>query len=92
MAFVSFEKVLSYMQERDTKSIPALLGKAALFFRQKEFKKSLKIYKEVIRINPGCPASVRLGIAHCYFHLAKYDLATKVFFLLFNESRLLKEL
>ena len=56
-------------------SIPALLGKACISFNKKNYKDALAYYKKGLRTNPGCPASVRLGMGHCFVKLNKLDKA-----------------
>ncbi|XP_028412693.1 RNA polymerase-associated protein CTR9 homolog [Dendronephthya gigantea] len=52
-------------------NIPALLGKACISFNKKDYKGALAYYKKALRTNPNCPASVRLGMGHCFAKLGK---------------------
>lgn len=61
------------MQSPD--SIPALLGKACIAFNKKEYKSALAFYKKALRTNPACPASVRLGMGHCFVKLGNLEKA-----------------
>lgn len=36
-------------------------------------------YQEAIRLHPGCPAEVRLGLAACYFRLGQLERARKAY-------------
>lgn len=36
-------------------------------------------YQEAIRLHPGCPAEVRLGLAACYFRLGQLERAKKAY-------------
>jgi hypothetical protein len=36
---------------------------------------SLAYYKKALRTNPRCPASVRLGMGHCFLKLGNVDKA-----------------
>jgi len=56
-------------------NIPSLLGKACIAFNKKDFRGSLAYYKKALRTNPSCPASVRLGMGHCFVKLGKLDKA-----------------
>ncbi|XP_015748748.1 PREDICTED: RNA polymerase-associated protein CTR9 homolog [Acropora digitifera] len=60
-------------------NIPALLGKACISFNKRDFKGSLAYYKKALRTNPNCPASVRLGMGHCFVKLGKMDKARLAF-------------
>ena len=63
-------------------NIPSLLGKACIAFNKKDYRGALAYYKKALRTNPSCPASVRLGMAHCFVKLNKLDKA-RYFFLMF---------
>ncbi len=56
-------------------NIPSLLGKACIAFNKKDYRGALAYYKKALRTNPSCPASVRLGMAHCFAKLNKLDKA-----------------
>ena len=56
-------------------NIPSLLGKACIAFNKKEYRGALAYYKRALRTNPDCPASVRLGMGHCFIKLTKIDKA-----------------
>jgi len=60
-------------------NIPALLGKACISFNKRDYKGSLAYYKKALRTNPNCPASVRLGMGHCFVKLGKMDKARLAF-------------
>ncbi|GJP49351.1 hypothetical protein CLOM_g8574 [Closterium sp. NIES-68] len=49
--------------------VPALLGKACVLFQKGKFQDALNLYKKVLQMHPGCPASVRLGIGLCHLRL-----------------------
>lgn len=61
-------------------NIPSLLGKACIAFNKKDYKSALAYYKKALRTNPNCPASVRLGMGHCFLKLNKPDKARFVLF------------
>jgi RNA polymerase-associated protein CTR9 len=63
----------------NAKNVPALLGKACILFNKGNFEDALKVYKEVLTVNPYSPAHVRLGLALCYYKLGKQELARKCF-------------
>ncbi len=56
-------------------NIPSLLGKACIAFNKKDYRGALAYYKKALRTTPNCPASVRLGMAHCFVKLNKLDKA-----------------
>ena len=70
-----FNFVLSQSQN----NIPSLLGKACIAFNKKNYKEALAFYKKALRTNPGCPASVRLGMGHCFLKLGNTDKARLAF-------------
>ena len=70
-----FNFVLSQSQN----NIPSLLGKACIAFNKKDYKGALAFYKKALRTNPGCPASVRLGMGHCFLKLGNTDKARLAF-------------
>lgn len=57
----------NFVLDQDPNSIPALLGKACIAFNKRDYKGALGHYKKCIRLNPECPADVRLGIGPGYF-------------------------
>ncbi|EDO34243.1 predicted protein, partial [Nematostella vectensis] len=60
-------------------NIPALLGKACIFFNKRDYKNALAFYKKALRTNPNCPGAVRLGMGHCFVKLNKLDKARLAF-------------
>ena len=60
---------------QSSNNIPSLLGKACIAFNKKDFRSALTHYKRALRINPACPAAVRLGMGHCFMKLNKPDKA-----------------
>ena len=59
-------------------NIPSLLGKACIAFNKKDYRGALAYYKKALRTNPNCPASVRLGMGHCFLKLNKPEKARLV--------------
>ena len=55
------------------------LGKACISFNKKDYKSALTFYKKALRINPNCPANVRLGIGHCFYKMGKMEKAKMAF-------------
>ena len=43
------------------------------------FQGALAFYKKALRTNPRCPASVRLGMGHCFLKLGNVDKARLAF-------------
>ncbi|XP_067928007.1 RNA polymerase-associated protein CTR9 homolog [Watersipora subatra] len=60
-------------------NIPSLLGKACIAFNKKDYRGALAYYKKALRTNPNCPASVRLGMGHCFLKLNKPEKARHAF-------------
>merc|ERR1711962_418945 len=60
-------------------NIPSLLGKACIAFNKKDYKGALMNYKKALRTNPSCPASVRLGMGHCFLKLGNTEKARLAF-------------
>ena len=54
---------------QSSNNIPSLLGKACIAFNKKDYRGALAYYKKALRTNPTCPASVRLGMGHCFVKL-----------------------
>jgi RNA polymerase-associated protein CTR9 len=76
------EKALKQFQtvlDQNSTNIPALLGRACILFGQANYELACNIYKKVIKINPLCPSSVRIGLGNCYSKLNKPDLAKAAF-------------
>ena len=59
-------------------NIPSLLGKACIAYNKKDYRSAITHYKKALRINPACPAAVRLGMGHCFMKLNKPDKARSV--------------
>lgn len=56
-------------------NIPALLGKACIAFNKKDYRGALTFYKKALRTNPNCPATVRVGMGHCFVKLNNLEKA-----------------
>ena len=67
----------SYNQ--DPNCIPALLGKACIAFNKRDFKGALGHYKKCLRLNPACPADIRLGMGLCFYKMNKMMKAVDAF-------------
>lgn len=59
----------NFVLDQSPDNIPALLGKANLCYHKKDYRGALFYYKKAIQTNSKCPASVRVGIAHCFLKL-----------------------
>lgn len=55
-------------------NIPALLGSATVLFQDQKYTEACNLYKKVIKLNPDCPPSVRVGLANCFFKLNQPEL------------------
>lgn len=60
--------------DQNPNNIPALLGNATILFQEQKYAEACTLYKKVIKLNPDCPPSVRVGLAHCYFKLNQPEL------------------
>eukprot|EP00850_Spirogloea_muscicola_P017763 SM000156S02119 [mRNA] locus=s156:71480:78136:+ [translate_table: standard] len=49
--------------------VPGLLGQASVHFHSGRYQEALKLYKRALRLNPGGPAVMRLGIGYCHWRL-----------------------
>ncbi|KRY40955.1 RNA polymerase-associated protein CTR9 -like protein [Trichinella spiralis] len=68
----------NFVLNQTPNSTAALLGKAAIAFKKKDYKNALLYYKKTLKTNPNCPAEVRLAMGNCFVklgHLAKARLA-----------------
>ncbi|MFH4984632.1 hypothetical protein AB6A40_011341 [Gnathostoma spinigerum] len=73
------EQQFNFVLNQAGENIPALLGKACIFYQRKEYRKALNCYKSVLRKKPDCPADVRLGIGYCLAKLGKMEKARLAF-------------
>lgn len=55
--------------------MPSLLGRACILYQKNNFVEALKLYKKVLLVNPLAPASVRLGLALCFYRLNSPDVS-----------------
>ncbi|OWF42944.1 RNA polymerase-associated protein CTR9 homolog isoform X2 [Mizuhopecten yessoensis] len=69
----------NFVLGQTSNNIPSLLGKACIAFNKKDFRGALAYYKKALRTNPSCPASVRLGMGHCFVKLNKLEKARMAF-------------
>jgi len=69
----------NFVLNQSPDNIPSLLGKACISFNKKEYKQALQFYKKVLRVNPNCPADVRLGMGHCFYKLGNLEKARLAF-------------
>ena len=71
------EKTLTEVDAFNRNSVPALLGKACAKYNSGNARDALKLYREVFRVNPQPPPTVRLGLAYCYHKLGQARMAQK---------------
>eukprot|EP00940_MAST-03C_sp_MAST-3C-sp2_P000334 g334.t1 len=59
-----------------------LACQALVHFRNHDYEKAKKKFKQVIRDHPECPASIRVGLGYCFYELAleSPELLRKVYF------------
>lgn len=70
---------LNFVLNQGTPSVPAYLGKACIAFNKKEYRNALGFYRKALRLQPNCPATVRLGMGHCFFKLGNMEKARLAF-------------
>lgn len=56
-----------------------MMGKACVAFGKKEYRTALLYYKKCLRLNPNCPADVRIGMGYCFARLGREDKARLAF-------------
>ena len=71
------EKTLTEIEAFNTKSVPAILGRACAKYNGGNFREALKLYRRVFDLNPTPPPTVRLGLGYCYSKLGQSKLAQK---------------
>lgn len=69
----------NFVLNQSSNNIPSLLGKGCIAFNKKDYRGALAYYKKALRTNPNCPASVRLGMGHCFVKLNKLEKAKMAF-------------
>lgn len=69
----------NFVLNQSNNNIPSLLGKACIAFNKKDYRGALAYYKKALRTNPTCPASVRLGMGHCFVKLNRLAKARMAF-------------
>ncbi|KAK3762672.1 hypothetical protein RRG08_059019 [Elysia crispata] len=69
----------NFVLNSSSNNIPSLLGKACIAFNKKDYRGALAYYKKALRTNPTCPASVRLGMGHCFVKLNRLAKARMAF-------------
>nr|KAI8760020.1 putative RNA polymerase-associated protein CTR9 [Biomphalaria glabrata] len=69
----------NFVLNQSSNNIPSLLGKACIAFNKKDYRGALAYYKKALRTNPTCPASVRLGMGHCFVKLNRLNKARMAF-------------
>ncbi|BHF72144.1 protein required for normal CLN1 and CLN2 G1 cyclin expression [Sparganum proliferum] len=70
---------LNFVLNQGSPSVPAYLGKACIAFNKQEYRNALGFYRKALRLQPNCPASVRLGIGHCFARLGNLEKARMAF-------------
>lgn len=75
------ERTLNYQLSSagGEKHIPALLGKACILFNMESYADAITQYRKALKINPDCPAAVRVGIGMCFARLKKPEQARIAF-------------
>ncbi|ODV92203.1 hypothetical protein CANCADRAFT_16634, partial [Tortispora caseinolytica NRRL Y-17796] len=66
-----FEEVL----RRDSRNLLALMGRARVLYSRGAYKAALKIYQNVLSLNPSFSPDPRIGIGLCFWRLNHLDMA-----------------
>lgn len=69
----------TFVLNQSPNNIPSLLGKACIAFNNRDYRGALLYYKKALRINPNCPAAVRLGMGHCFLKMNNPEKAKLAF-------------
>lgn len=74
------ERFLKSVLISNKKNLPALLGKALLFYRKKKYTEAKKLYLEAIKLHPRSPqaSQMRMCFAYCCYHLGAVEKARAV--------------
>ncbi len=76
VAIEYFEKVLNYNKKDDTFYILSLIGKANVYFEQKDYDKSIYVYREAMELNKtNYLPQIYLGMANTFLKKKVYDKA-----------------
>jgi RNA polymerase-associated protein CTR9 len=75
--FEAAKKSIEFVLKEHPACVPAKLGLACIYYNSGEYYKALEIYRECLKLNPGGPAELRLGIGQCLLKLGRVDLARK---------------
>jgi RNA polymerase-associated protein CTR9 len=59
--------------------VTAMLMMAQIYFLKQNYAHALELYKKCLSTAKGMPARGRIGMAYCFFHLRKYELARACF-------------
>jgi len=73
------EKYFDFVLNSSKDNILALLGKACIAYHKKQYNGSLEYFTNILRLNSNCPATVRLGLAQCYWKLGNLEKAKSAF-------------
>jgi RNA polymerase-associated protein CTR9 len=75
----NFQLSTDVHQEMLGESVLAMMGKARIAFHGGDYKAALKLFCDILRLKPDSPASLRVGIALCYYKLGRKDVARKAY-------------
>ena len=62
-----------------------------MLFNKKNYNGALECFRNVLRINPNCPSSVRVAIGYCFQRLNKLDKVCVCMYVCVNVAFLLKK-
>eukprot|EP00158_Paraphelidium_tribonemae_P008598 Partr_v1_DN28623_c1_g1_i2_m50530 putative Ctr9, Paf1 RNA polymerase II complex component, homolog (S. cerevisiae) len=74
-AAYQFKLVLDSSSTSSRNSVPALLGKAAILYRQQNYADALAVYQSLLRSHPRMKPDVRMGIGLCLWQLGHHSTA-----------------
>lgn len=67
----------SYAFDVNSQSFSGTLGRACAYFAQEDYPNAFKNFAKAIKLNPGCSASVRVGLGLSLYNLEHFDAARK---------------
>ena len=70
-ALRNFDQVL----KNAATNVVALLGKARILFAQKQYPQSLRLYQQVLQLNPNAQPDPRIGIGLCFWAMNQKEKA-----------------
>ena len=66
-------------QQIDQRCMPAILGKAVIYFNKENYVEALRCYRTILSSCPFAPPNIRLGIGLCHYKLGNTHYARLAF-------------